>query len=46
MGVGDRVVMQSVTGAIIRGEILSDMKVGEVSAIIPKFQGRRKSPER
>lgn len=39
MGVGDRFVMQSVTGAIIRGEILSDTKVDEVNAIIPQISG-------
>lgn len=39
MDVGDCFVMQSVTGAIIHGEILSDTRVGEVNAIIPQISG-------
>lgn len=39
MGVGDSFVMQSVTGAVVHGEISSDTKIGEVKAIIPQISG-------
>jgi len=39
MGVGESFTMQSVTGAVIHGEILADTKVGEVNAIIPQISG-------
>ena len=39
MGVGDSFVMQSVTGAVIQAEILSDTMVGDVKAIIPQISG-------
>ena len=39
MDVGDTFMMQSVTGATIRGEILSDTKIGDVNAIVPQISG-------
>ena len=39
MGVGDSFMMQSVTGAVIRGEILSDAMVGDGNAIIRQISG-------
>ena len=39
MGVGDSFMMQSVTEAVIHGEILPDTTIGEVKAIIPQISG-------
>jgi proline racemase len=40
VSVGDRFVMESVTGAVIHGTITSDTRLGTVDAIVPEISGR------
>ena len=40
MSVGDRFVMESVTGAVIHGTITTDTRLGAVDAIVPEISGR------
>ncbi len=42
MAVGDRFVMESVTGAVIEGTIRSDTKVAGIDAIVPQIAGSAK----
>jgi len=39
MTVGDRFVMESVTGAVIQGVIAEDTRLGDVDAVIPEISG-------
>jgi len=40
MSVGDRFVMESVTGAVIQGVVAADTRIGDVDAIIPEISGQ------
>lgn len=40
MSVGDKFVMESVTGAVIQGVITEDTRLGSVDAIIPEISGQ------
>ena len=39
MSVGDKFVMESVTGAVIEGRIKADTRLGNIDAIIPEISG-------
>jgi len=39
LGIGDRFVMESVTGAVIDGAVMADTRLGDLDAIVPQIAG-------